>query len=447
MHSPYTGSDDIMIGDGSGLRITHTGSLKLPTKSSSFLLIDVLCVPNISQNLISVSKFCISNQVAVEFLPFSFVVKDLRTGARLLQGRNRNGVYEWPSHARSENPPIIAFSSVKATIPDWHHRLGHPSSSIISKLVSSQVLSVLSSNKPSNPCNACLINKTHKLPFSSSSVRSSKPLEVIFSDVWTSPIISRDGFKYYVLFVDHFTKYMWLYPLKNKSDVHAVFIRFKSLVENFFKNSIISLYSDNGGEYIALRHTLAHHGISHFTTPPHTPEHNGVSERRHRHIVETGLSLLTHASLPLTFWSHAFTTAVYLINRMPTPLLHMISPFEKIFSVSPSYTKLRVFGCLCYPWVRPYNTHKLESRSKSCIFIGYSLTQSAYHCLDLEADRVFVSRHVNFIESVFLYHTLQQSLPRSDPHTCDLCLSLPSPTVTAPMHEMASQNSLPNSFA
>ena len=128
-----------------------------------------------------------------------------------------------------------------------------------------------------------------------------------------------------------------------------MFKRFKLLVEKKFSHSIVSFYSDNGGEFIALKHTLASHGISHFTTPPHTPEHNGVSERRHRHIIETGLSLLTHASLPLTFWSYAFTTAVYLINKMPTPLLNMSSPFEKIFSMRPSYEKLRVFGCLCYP--------------------------------------------------------------------------------------------------
>ena len=67
-----------------------------------------------------------------------------------------------------------------------------------------------------------------------SSVYSSKPLEVIYSDVWSSPIFSKDGFKYYVLFVDHFTKYMWLYPLKKKSDVHDVITHFKTLVEFFF---------------------------------------------------------------------------------------------------------------------------------------------------------------------------------------------------------------------
>ena len=81
IHSPYGGSDDIMIGDGKGLKITHTGSTHLPCNSFSFLLSNVLCVPNMKQNLISVSQFCTANQVSIEFSPLMFIVKDLRTGA------------------------------------------------------------------------------------------------------------------------------------------------------------------------------------------------------------------------------------------------------------------------------------------------------------------------------------------------------------------------------
>ena len=68
----------------------------------------------------------------------------------------------------------------------------------------------------------------------------------------------------------------------------------------------MSVYSDNGGEYIKLTLFLTHHGISHLTTPPHTPQHNGTAERRHRHVVETGLTLLHQTAMPLPFWSYAF---------------------------------------------------------------------------------------------------------------------------------------------
>ena len=81
-HQPYEGSDDILLGDDSGLS-THTGSSKLPTASKSFYLSNVLCVPSIKQNLISISKFCKTNNTYIEFFPSSFVVKDLKTGGLL----------------------------------------------------------------------------------------------------------------------------------------------------------------------------------------------------------------------------------------------------------------------------------------------------------------------------------------------------------------------------
>ncbi|KAD2806062.1 hypothetical protein E3N88_39439 [Mikania micrantha] len=165
----------------------------------------------------------------------------------------------------------------------------------------------------------------------------------------------------------------------------------------------IVLGNDNGGEFIALTPYLQQNGISHLTTPAHTPEQNGTAERRHRHIVETGLSLLHHAKLPLTFWSHAFQTAVHLINRLPTPLLELKSPYDQLYKTSPGYSKLKPFGCLCYPWLRPYASSKLHPRSLKCIFLGYSSSKSAFKCYDPVLNRLYHSRHVEFVEHIFPY--------------------------------------------
>lgn len=79
LHQPYTGTNDVMIGDGTGHQITHMGSVSLPYKHSVFKLDNVLCVPDMQKNLISISKFCITNNTPVEFLPYCFYVKDLQT--------------------------------------------------------------------------------------------------------------------------------------------------------------------------------------------------------------------------------------------------------------------------------------------------------------------------------------------------------------------------------
>ena len=414
LHQPYTGGEEVTIADGSALPISHTGTTYLKTPSTSFTWNDVLYVPNLHKNLISVYCLCNTNNVSVEFFPAHFQVKDLSTGDRLLQGRTRDELYEWPV-TNQNTISLFASPSPKTTYSSWHSRLDNPSLPILQTLVS-QFSLPLSSSEKQNPCSHCFINKSHKLPFYTNSITSTQPLQYIYTDVWSSPITSVDQYKYYLVLVDHYTRYTWCYPLKQKSQVQETFIAFKSLVEVHFAAKIRNLFSDNGGEFVALRSFLAEHGISHFTSPPHTPEHNGIAERKLHHIVETGLSLLHQASLPTTFWTYAFATAVYLINRLPSKVTNAISPYQKLFGRSPNYLKLRVFGSLCFPWLRPYTKHKLESRSLPCIFLGYSLTQSAYLCLHRATGRLYVSGHVQFVETQFPYSD-DVIAPPSQPET------------------------------
>ena len=85
-----------------------------------------------------------------------------------------------------------------------------------------------------------------------------------------------------------------------------------------------------------------------------TPEQNGVAERKHRHIVETGLTMLFHARLPKNLWIEAFMTTVCLINRLPSSKLAMDTPFFKLHGVHPDYNSLKVFGCRCFPYLQDY---------------------------------------------------------------------------------------------
>ena len=96
---------------------------------------------------------------------------------------------------------------------------------------------------------------------------------------------------------------------------------------------------------------------------------------------------------------------------MPTPTLHLSSPFDKLFEFPPNYTKLRLFGCLYYPWLRPYSQHKLDSRSTPCVFLGYSSTQ----CLYLSTCKTYISRHAKFLENTFPFTTHQSHLARPTP--------------------------------
>lgn len=114
---------------------------------------------------------------------------------------------------------------------------------------------------------------------------------------------------------------------------------------------------------------------------------------------------MAHASLPPKFWIATFITSILLINRLPTPILHVKSPYEIVFHSPPSYTTLRVFRCACYPYLTPFGCSKLNFKSTHCIFLGYSPHHKGYCYMNINSGRIYVSRHVLFDEINFPYST------------------------------------------
>lgn len=121
--------------------------------------------------------------------------------------------------------------SNKANVDIWHYRLGQASFDIVERTLRSCNLPY-EIKSSSTLCSSCLKAKCHKLPFTISETVTHHPLELIHTDLWgPSPVKSRNGFTYYVSFIDNFSRFTWLYLLKSKSDVYNAFLHFKSLVE------------------------------------------------------------------------------------------------------------------------------------------------------------------------------------------------------------------------
>ncbi|KAI3516852.1 hypothetical protein L1887_15941 [Cichorium endivia] len=418
---PYTGDDKLQVGNGNHLSISHTGSSTLP----NLKLPNVLIVPEITKNLLSVSKLTEDNDVFMEFWPKTCSVKSFQ-GQTLLRGDKKEGLYRVPHH-RVHSPK--AFHSSRISLHGWHRRLAHPHESILRRLVSTFHLPV-STNKFPNVCDSCQLGKSHMLHLPTSHVASSKPFELIYSDVWgPSPVFSLNGHSYFVFFMDDCTKFVWVYFLSHKSQVYSTFLAFKTMIKTQFSCDIKSVQSDWGGEYQNVSRFLNTHGIEHRVSCPYTQEQNGAIERRNRIVVEKGLTLLAQSSLPQMFWEHAFKTATYLHNRTITPLLSYESPYQKLYQNIPDYEFLKTFGCLCYPYLRPYNQHKIDFRSKPCVFLGYSAYHKGYICYHPPTSKIYISRHVIFDEDTFPFHSLQTETNKSQP--------IPptnSPTVIATLH-------------
>lgn len=190
--------------------------------------------------------------------------------------------------------------------------------------------------------------------------------------------------------------------MKQKGDALNAFKQFKLLVENQLDKKIITLQSDWGGEFHSFTNFLQSEGIMFRQSCPHTFVQNGRVERRHRQLVEVGLTLLAQASMPLSYWWEAFTTATYLVNRLPTTVLEDQSPYFVLLEKLLDYKSLKPFGCACFPNLRPYNNHKFSYHSTRCVFLGYSNQHKGYKCVS-STGRIYISHHVIFNEKDFSF--------------------------------------------
>ena len=385
---------NVVIANGTKVPVKGVGDLELFDKKSK-----AFYMPSFTSNLLSVKKATTDLNCYAIFGPHNIHFQDIETSKVLGHGATKDGLYVLEDLKLSPTLPSC-FSSilVSANSAIWHARLGHPHSRALNLMLPNMSFK-------NDDCEACILGKHCKSVYPKSSTIYENCFDLIHSDVWTSPCLSRENQKYYVTFIDEKSKYTWLTLLPSKDRVLEAFISFQNYVTNHYNAKIKILRSDNGGEYTshAFKQHLAKHGIIQQTSCPYTPQQNGVAERKNRHLMEVSRSMMFHTNVPKRFWGDAVVAACYLINRTPTKILSDLSPFEILNKTKPSISHLRVFGCVCYVLKPGELRNKLEAKSTKCMLIGYSSTQKGYKCYDPEARRVLVSRDVKFVESSGYY--------------------------------------------
>ena len=395
----------VQIGDGRVLKGIGTGCINIKTslpgnKMKQICLNDVLHVPELSFNLISVAKAS-ANGRRVTFADDT--CKIFSTSNTLIGiGKKANKLYflECDVNFACTSRPSNGNENYL-----WHQRFCHLGYDNMKKLVSQDMVRGLKFDFSCDTdfCEHCCNGKNARKPFKSMKVRrNSVPLELIHSDVCgkLNPK-SLGGAEYFVTFIDDCSRYCWIFMLKCKSEVFKVFKEFKYMVENQCNVKIKRFRSDNGGEFCSNEFEcfFRDNGIKHEKTVPKSPEQNGISERLNRTLIEKVRTMLSDASLPKTFWAEALNTAVYVHNRSPTTSLNKITPYEALVGRKPSVSHFRVFGSICYSHVPKDERRKLDFKSKKCVFVGYSTFSRGYRVYDLENKKTIVSRDVIFNEN------------------------------------------------
>lgn len=395
----------VLVGNGSCIPVKGSGIAQLSPSHPNLSLSNVLLTPNIIKNLVSVRRFTTDNQVSVEFDPFGFSVKDLRTRGTIMRCNSSGELYPVTSLSSSMSASPVSFTAISPQL--WHHRLGHPGDHVLSSLRTNKSI-LYNKETSSHLCSTCEIAKHKRLPFTLSNSVTYAPFDIIHSDLWTSPVLSRQGYRYYLVLLDDFTHFVWVYPLKHKSDVYQKFTQFHSYVKTQFQKAIKSFQCDMGREFdnTQFRAFCTNNGMEFRFSCPHTSSQNGKAERMIRTLNDITRSLLTQAFMPPTYWVDALLMANYLHNILPTKTLHYRTPTHALFLRPPTYTHIKVFGCLCFPHLSATTTHKLSPRSTPCVFLGFPPNHRGYACLDISSKKIIISRHVTFDETLFPFSDL-----------------------------------------
>lgn len=388
----------VSIANGEGADVLGKGKINLMSDKIESV---ALYVPSFPFQLLSVGKITNNLNCLAIFSPHNVIFQDCVTKKTIGEGFFLDGLY----YISKSSPRV--FQAKSTSLQDnqlWHQRLAHPSQPILSTLLPNL-------GKDSISCETCHMSKATRLPFSSSLSRASKMFELVHSDVWGPTSESFDGFKYFVIFVDDFSRATWLYLLKSKNEVMEVFKDFHNLVTNHFSSQIQTLRSDNGTEYMShvMTQYLSNHGIMHQTSCVGTPQQNGIAERKNRDLLEKTRALMLQMNVPKRFWSQGVMAAAYLINRLPSRVLGFKSPIEVMKGRKVDISHLRVFGCICFVHVQPHHRDKLDPRAVKCIFLGYSSTQKGYKCYNPQLRKMIVSKDVRFHETNPFYSKLLET--------------------------------------
>jgi hypothetical protein len=274
----------------------------------------------------------------------------------------------------------------------WHQRLCHISFQTIKKLFGANIKACF--------CPACALAKSHKQPLTGLGSKVTRVLEVVHSDV-CGPFskATPEGHKYFVLFIDQYSRFTFCFLLKTKDEVHDKFKIVMNHLQNLHGKYPDVIHHDGGGEYInkPMEDWCSENGVRRSSTAPHSSGQNGIAERKNRTIQEAARAMLTQAGLPLTYWGKAVLYANYIQNRIPTTTLDNHSPLQLWATtdtdVSKSLSHIRTFGCLAYAHV--YSKRKGNNKARQCLFLGMDPVKQGY-LLMLPNRQLITCRDVTF---------------------------------------------------
>nr|GEX43595.1 hypothetical protein [Tanacetum cinerariifolium] len=228
---------------------------------------------------------------------------------------------------------------------------------------------------------ACAMGKSKKKSHKPKSKDTNQEkLYLLYMDLYgPMRVESLNGKKYILVTVDDYSRFTCVKCLRSKDEAPDFIIKFLKMIQVRLKVPVhrirpimeLSLSIKCCVYYKEV-------GISHETSVAHSPQQNGIVERRNRTLIEAARTMLIYTQALLFLWAEVVATACYTQNRSIIRLRHRKTPYELLHNKLPDLSFLYVFGALCYPTNDSKNLGKLQPKANIGIFIGYTSIKKAF---------------------------------------------------------------------
>ncbi|KAH9699499.1 hypothetical protein KPL71_024377 [Citrus sinensis] len=398
-------SSAVMMGNDQPCRTMGIGIIRLKMFDGMVKeLKKVRFVLALKKNLISVG--------ALEAKGYKVTIEDgimkFTHGAMvILQGVRRHNLYYLNGGTTDEANVAETHSD---TTKLWHVRLGHTGEKSLQTLMRHILLKGIKTCKL-NFCEHCAVGKKTRVKFGTANHDTREILEYVHSDVWgPTKTASIGGSHYFVIFVDDFSRRVWVYTMRAKDKVLEIFVKWKKLVETQTGRKIKALRSDNEGEYTSdpFLQVCQNEGIKRHFTVRHIPQQNGVVERMNCTLLEKVRCMLSNTGLDKMFWAEVVSYASHLVNRLPSAAIGGKTPMEMWYGKHAQvYDSLRIFGCPAYYYVKD---GKLDPRARKAIFVRFKGGVKGFKLWDLEDKKFVCNRDVTFDEASMMKASSSQQV-------------------------------------
>lgn len=283
----------------------------------------------------------------------------------------------------------------------WHKRFGHVGNQRLENAYEFAV-GVPPLRKMKRRCKVCLRGKAVRVVSRKKPQKAKRKLYRVYVDYWGPyKVNSLGGSRYFFTITDDYTRksWVWVSDTHKAADLYPKFMHWKACVEAECGEPLYAVRCDNAKEFGVLENVLRPWGVVLEYTTYYTPEQNGVAERLNRTLVSMARCMLLDADLGQEFWAEAVITANYLRNLLPVDSERGITPEEAWIGRKPSVKHLRVFGCECWVHIPKEVRSKLDATAEARIFLGYMDTDRQYRVYNPTTKTVERHTNVTFVES------------------------------------------------